>query len=279
MDKILTHEGGQPLYLDDITFMDKAIRESFGGLLRMFGNDQNVYLTNLNVVQESPGVVRWDAGYIALSGEILPVLAGSITVNPALPLYWHVAVSNALNSNRVFDDGIARDCLEVRTATLNTTGEGGFPETGVTSVHDAILSMLEEDFQPKIKKIQLSSSGNDKGLGYITYAEKKGIKSDFHLYLTAFYLSQVGEEQLTRVVNGERILREIPCETSAFGINEAYLGSACHVNGSTGAITTYQAIAFAKDGKAYLALRNQNGVPLESFTFGTITISVKLGYN
>lgn len=278
MNKIKTHEGGQPLFLDDVAFMDNAVRETFKGLLGMFGNTPGVYLTNLNVTREDPvqgvQVVRWDAGYIALDGEVVKVDAGEITVNPELPLYWHVETFQGENSERIFEDGIERACLEIRRATMDTEAVDGFPEIDIKNVNDTIHGMLVDRFEVKTRKIQIGE-WYERCAGYMYYKDESGNARDFSIVLQAVCLTQIGSEELTTVVDGERIIREIPRLAGMLGVNDAYSGSACHIAPS-GIITPYQAIVFgASDGKAYVALRKQDGTPLQSYTMGRIMINIK----
>ena len=112
-----------PIYRRDLRFVDAAIRDAFVGLCSPFGIiPETSFILSGCVV--TPGLTySWTSGYIALQGEILPVLAGSITVpSGAFPsgygVYWTVDISYDVNGNKQFYSGASFDTYEVRVGKL-----------------------------------------------------------------------------------------------------------------------------------------------------------------
>lgn len=86
MNKLIVHEGGQPLNLDDLDFMQNASRLSLEGILTGFIFSGNINL-NLIIVRQATST-SWLDGYIAISGEVYKVKAGAISVSQSTDLFF-----------------------------------------------------------------------------------------------------------------------------------------------------------------------------------------------
>lgn len=103
MDKFLTFPGVQPVYLNDIDFMQESVRESFRQLLQgLTGQDS----PNCILVQPTAS----KDGVICIEGEIMPYKYYSGPVSGALCLQ----IETAYSGFRTFKDGSTRNCYESR---------------------------------------------------------------------------------------------------------------------------------------------------------------------
>ncbi|MBR2940121.1 MAG: hypothetical protein IKC14_02305 [Kiritimatiellae bacterium] len=127
MNKFLTFQGKQPLYLGDIDFASDAIRATFAQLLcGLLGTDSpNAILYGIEPFQIDQ-LIKFSAGVVCIDGEILPVeestagTAGSITG----PFYFRI--KSTYGGGRTFEDGGQHDCWETRTVEV-TTDETAYP--------------------------------------------------------------------------------------------------------------------------------------------------------
>lgn len=284
MNKLLTNNGGQPFFLDDINFLDSTIRESFAGLLRGVTKNSDIYLTDLQITKVE-NAVSWAEGYIVLGGEILPVAQGSINIIQAnTPLYWNIQKSYPESGHRVFEDGQERDCYEIRKAVL-TTIVTDFPENKIKNISQAIHDLVADSIEMPLMSEDINKLYSDYScIGKITY-RKRATKYvdlvlytnyDFKLQIVAINSSAITRAKITTVISSERILCEIPLLEGMFSPASSYVGTAVFQNTETNAFTLYSAVVFADDKKAYVTLRDMSGVPLTEFGFGIITVSIDL---
>lgn len=110
MNKLLTFQGEQPIYLGDLDFMQEAVRQSFLQLL--------VGLTGLS----SPSCILKKAtdqedGVICLEGEIMPYKKYAGTSGGS----YAYSVVSSYGGSRVFRNGETHECHETRYAQESAT--------------------------------------------------------------------------------------------------------------------------------------------------------------
>lgn len=103
MDKFLTFPGIQPVYLNDIDFMQESVREAFRLLLQGLTG-----LETPNCILLAPTESR--DGVICFEGEILPYKFYSGVISRNLCL----RIESSYSGSRTFKDGATRDCYESR---------------------------------------------------------------------------------------------------------------------------------------------------------------------
>lgn len=139
MNKFLTYTGVQPVYLGDIEYMQNAaadiFRELGGALMNQAPSGLNAVLYGVEISHPAEYQVSWTAGAVIIDGEILPVLAGSLTssTHRSPVLYFHVV--STPGGTRTFKNGVTRDCYATRTATLTESSTGGVYERTVKRLH------------------------------------------------------------------------------------------------------------------------------------------------
>lgn len=128
MDKLLANEGGQPFYLEDISFMQNSTQDILKGIARGLGvNTDNYILYGCNVTiasaKEGVHAVTWNDGYIVIAGEAYPVLSGSLNMDEGADIYW--VVKSALSGKRTYENGSEQNVYQCNTVTLQTSFSAG----------------------------------------------------------------------------------------------------------------------------------------------------------
>ena len=127
MNKLLTYQGAQPVYLGDIDFMQDAAGAGFLMLAKAFtgesGDTQNAILQGVEITRVSSTQTHVSAGVVLLNGELLPVEEATINVSWRAPLYFHV--DSVLSSERTFKDGSSHKCHDTRSAYVNGASSDG----------------------------------------------------------------------------------------------------------------------------------------------------------
>lgn len=95
MNKMLFPQGGVPLSLDDLQFMQDSFADTIKQIGNAMGQRQDFILYGCNVMtttddETKTTSLKWTSGAVCLGGEIYPVEAGSIPVQDKGTLYWKV---------------------------------------------------------------------------------------------------------------------------------------------------------------------------------------------
>lgn len=105
MNKFLTHEGGQPIWLEDIDFMNESVRDVLKLLLQGITGEESPKCILVKPTPEKDGV-------ICVDGEIMPYEYRRYDMVGALV----VTVETKLAGNRLFKNGSYQACHEIRYA-------------------------------------------------------------------------------------------------------------------------------------------------------------------
>lgn len=142
MDKFLTYDGEQPIWLDDFNFMDKAVRDTFRRLaLSLTGNKDNAILYGCDVTDSAAGC-SWTSGIVCIGGEILPVDAGK--AESGATLYFSVQETFDPTGDRTFKNGAEHRCYSIRKALLSTQ-QSDIPFAGVGRLDSILRSRLSSE--------------------------------------------------------------------------------------------------------------------------------------
>lgn len=117
MNKFLTFQGQQPLYLGDVDFASQAIRDAFKLVLRgLTGSDSaNAILRGVAPSTRSSSVF-FSAGVVSIDGEILPVDA--TTLSGTLSDTFYLRIKSTYGGSRTFKDGETHSCWETRSVEV-----------------------------------------------------------------------------------------------------------------------------------------------------------------
>ena len=120
MNKFLTFQGQQPLYLGDVDFASQAIRDAFKQLLKgLTGNDDANAILRGVVPDVRSSTVFFSAGFVSIEGVILPVEASAVT--GTLSDTFYLKINSTLGGSRVFKDGETHSCWETRSVEVTKT--------------------------------------------------------------------------------------------------------------------------------------------------------------
>lgn len=115
MDKLLFSEGGQPLHLDDLEFLQTSVQAPLSSFIAALGN----YIIGGCVVtiDAQSKTAKWTMGYIAFGGKVYHVAAGSyVMADLSHRLYW--VFTSTQGATKVFGDGSEAPTQQLNTATL-----------------------------------------------------------------------------------------------------------------------------------------------------------------
>lgn len=118
MNKFLTFQGQQPLYLGDVDFASQAIRDAFKMVLQGLTENSNAILSGVMPSQRQDAVF-FSAGVVSIAGEILPVVLSSVT--GTLSDTFYLKINSTLGGSRVFKDGETHSCWETRSVEVTKT--------------------------------------------------------------------------------------------------------------------------------------------------------------
>ena len=126
MNKFLTYQGQQPLYLGDIDFASEAVRDAFAQLLKgLTGDDNaNAILRGVHAAARTSHVT-FSAGVVSIGGEILPVEANA-GISGSISDTFYLRIKSTYGGSRTFMDGNSHDCWETRTVEV-TKDETAYP--------------------------------------------------------------------------------------------------------------------------------------------------------
>ena len=120
---ITTENGGMPIVLDDIRWLDDEYRNAWYAFISAFGATA---LTSFKlsgcVVTVNDTTYTTTAGYICLEGEILQVDAHSITVSETFTAKWVVEETYDIAGNKQFFDESNHDTYLIRKGKLQQCG-------------------------------------------------------------------------------------------------------------------------------------------------------------
>lgn len=174
MDKFLTYDGEQPVWLDDFNFMDKAVRDTFKRLaLSLTGNKDNAILYGCDVTDSAAGC-SWTSGIVCIGGEVMPVDAGSAEAGATL--YFSLQETFDPTGDRTFKNGAEHRCYSIRKALLSTQ-QSDIPYSGVERLDSILRSRLSSETVYRV-------DGEDTGMGSAGTRIIRSSSGAFYLSLT-----------------------------------------------------------------------------------------------
>lgn len=138
MNKFLTFQGTQPVYLGDIDFMQNAasaaLKQLAQALMDSADEPLNAILQGVIITQLDENTVQYSSGVVIINGEVLPVAGGTISAVVGNALYFHVV--STLSGERTFKDGQSHQCYDTRSAILDTNSTGGIALSSLKRFND-----------------------------------------------------------------------------------------------------------------------------------------------
>lgn len=150
MNKLLFKEGGQPLYLDDLDFMQSAFTETVKGIISTYGN---VILSGCNIppaiaIAGRPSSYSWEEGYIAINGEVYRVENGSFDGSLNADLYWKVVSTEG--QKEIYENTSEHNVYQYRKVVLTdtvTSSDIYVSASTIKSMNDFLMTYEEIDIR------------------------------------------------------------------------------------------------------------------------------------
>lgn len=126
MNKLITsNTGGFPLVLDDLRFIDEAIRESFSAVFKSFMQNEDIENVALivhgcekSVTGTFPTLTNtYSPGIVVLNGESL-LFPGLVVSGVDLPRRWAVETTFDPSGDKIFKNGDTESTYQIRRAKL-----------------------------------------------------------------------------------------------------------------------------------------------------------------
>lgn len=159
MNKLNTiNNGGHPIELDDLRWMDSAYRNAFLGLLSGFGilPNETFILSGCNKTT-SGSTITVTEGYICLEGEILYMPEQTYPVPTGSDVdYFELDVTYDPLGNETFEDTTTHDTYEIRQAKISV----GTPASGTITLLSNVKTIFEV-IKDNIPAIHQSTIDND----------------------------------------------------------------------------------------------------------------------
>lgn len=152
MNKLLSIEGGQPLFLSDFDFLQGSYAEALKGIISSLGiGTQNLILSGCEVVignvQGGTHTVSFAEGFIAIQGEVYKVFPGNISVSENYSdVYWKVVKTT--KDKYMFENGSEHEVHEVAIVQLSSHFSEGdtYVSYKETKTYKNILRDLMKEF-------------------------------------------------------------------------------------------------------------------------------------
>ena len=149
MNKLLFHEGGQPIVLDDIKMLQDNPQNQFQALLNVLTGGESTFLMyplKTNLVSAEPGrsVFTTAKNWLVENGVIYPLPETTLTVATWYESLY-IGIRRANTDVRVFEDGQENACREVGEAylTLEKT-EGVYDIAQLKSFFELLSPLVVE---------------------------------------------------------------------------------------------------------------------------------------
>lgn len=125
MNKLLTPNGGMPLYLDDLAFLDGEMRDGFKAILSEIAeaNNGNLILGGCTLT-ETPTAATLSEGYVMLGYEVFYVPGNTVSKTGGYSgeILPDVYASTSPAAARSFANGSSQNVWQVRRAKLGPNG-------------------------------------------------------------------------------------------------------------------------------------------------------------
>lgn len=227
MNKYLIYEGGQPIYLNDLDFLQSSFSDTVKGLCSAlkFG-EKNILMNDPVSMDESNGYTTYTialGGYIVLGDEIYPIQAGSLRVPTSQPVYF-VVVSEKYQTETLSNNTEVQvyERRYVKLSGAYAEGDIYVKRSDVTTVKDKLLSTVAEYLDKTITeadmKARLTLNNVLSGGCNMTYRLKQS--GEETIYIRFIAAANEGTTMTVPEVNGKR--RLFTFDTSVKNISGIY---------------------------------------------------------
>lgn len=128
MNKLLFSEGGQPLHIDDLEFMQNSMQEAIGAVASSFGNCILSY--DWSDINYQGTYISWNDLYVYIDGKIAFLPEGEITENIDGE-FLYIELSDMDDVPKTFNDGSVHKTRKIYRAEMKM---GTPPSRGVLKI-------------------------------------------------------------------------------------------------------------------------------------------------
>lgn len=119
MNKLIFSEGGQPLNLDDLEFMQTSTSSSIANLCSTISD--GIYGARISKERDGGGswLIRWSDGFVVCGGIIAPMQSGQMTAEADKTYY--VQIVEERSTPKTFEDGSSHETRSIYRAEVTST--------------------------------------------------------------------------------------------------------------------------------------------------------------
>jgi len=123
MNRLITYIGGLPLKLNDLNFIQDAVKSVLEGVVKGFAPSVNFKISGCEVLKSNETTYVCSSGWIFLNGEILFVKEHTkvSSGDKDTPCFFKLSTSYNPAGRKVFKKGGTKDCYQIREAVLETS--------------------------------------------------------------------------------------------------------------------------------------------------------------
>lgn len=274
MNRFLIHEGGQPVCLDDLDFIQQATADALKAICAGFRlGSGNILLSDPVSIGTSGTDTVYTVignGYIVMGDEVYPIQPGSLTVPASQPVYW--VVVREKYQKETLADNTEVQIYERRYVKLSATyadGDTYANRNDVVTFMDKILATVSDNMDKTVAekdmKAVLSLNGVVSGKAEMTYYAKQSGEETVHINVLA--VSDAGTSMTVPEVNGRRRLctfdSAVKSISGTFTLTMSYANSWDNVQSMPVQLTF-------SNGNCYIA--SDSGSPLSQMPASSIVI-------
>lgn len=221
MNRYLIHEGGQPVYLDDMRFIQDAVAESLKGVLdglTYFDSyehyDGNVVLSgSVTSGETSDGNTYYDVseGYVSINHEVYPIKPGRIVVPQRANVYWVVKTESYQNETQANNTEVM--VYERRFVQLSETHEEGeeYVQYSGKKLIDLLLGKVENYMTSKVVNRSFKATVTGPMAGKCSYGlQYIKLRSGVEYIYLSFDTGDTKSLELEEVGGKRRLMTFIP---------------------------------------------------------------------
>lgn len=180
MNKMLFPQGGVPLSLDDLQFMQESFADTIRQISNAMGQEKDfiLYGCDIKTFTDDKTKVRsinWEAGAVCLNGEIYPVEAGNMPVQDKGTLYWKVVRTE--DADVALKNGTQAKLHSSAKAVLTYT----VLDTDEKYTYDSAKGTFLDIIGGTANNERVADVSNSQGMLYVYRYRFKGL-AVYHLY-------------------------------------------------------------------------------------------------
>ena len=222
MNKFLTNlNGGLPLFLDDIRFLDDIYRNSIHAIVK--GIADKIIISGINPTISEQNNLVTEEGFILYLNEILYVPANSVAYNENLEYVFRRSVTTS--GTRIFSDQSENDVYELRT--------GYIEEIAPQNIQSSDLKVFSIPLRNLYEKAFSKNSAFNKSFS----TDAQAAAGTLGLVLQPSNIVTLLKQEELVITDANKKLSTIPIKSA---LNQDYASQAQTLSGAAGVVISPQ---------------------------------------